>query len=113
MSQISELREHLDHIPTSSDARRDELEEESRPEILFGRQRFATKEDLLAAMPPKVETDQLIETFFSTLETHASKSAAVKKINQCTNQIRFSAQADICQASESRVVNVSACRAEN
>ncbi|EUC31908.1 hypothetical protein COCCADRAFT_6284 [Bipolaris zeicola 26-R-13] len=69
---ISELREHLDHIPTSSDARRDELEEESRPEILFGRQRFATKEDLLAAMPPKVETDQLIETFFSTLETHAN-----------------------------------------
>ncbi|EUC41104.1 hypothetical protein COCMIDRAFT_107095 [Bipolaris oryzae ATCC 44560] len=76
---ISELREHLDQIPTSSDARCDESEEASRPEILFGRQRFATKEDILAAMPPRLEVDQLVETFFTTMDTHASRHLSSKQ----------------------------------
>jgi hypothetical protein len=103
------LREHLDQIPTSSDARCDDLEEASRPEILFGLQRLVTKEDILAAIPPRPEADQLMEAFFTIFETHASKSAAIKQINQCTKQTSFSAQADICQASKSPVVNVPAC----
>lgn len=69
---ISELREHLDQIPASSDTKCDELEEASCPEILFGRQRFATKEDILAAMPPRLEADQLMNTFFVKLDTHAT-----------------------------------------
>ncbi|EMD68433.1 hypothetical protein COCSADRAFT_178261 [Bipolaris sorokiniana ND90Pr] len=69
---ISELREHLDQIPTSSDARCDDLEEASRPEILFGLQRLVTKEDILAAIPPRPEADQLMEAFFTIFETHAT-----------------------------------------
>jgi hypothetical protein len=79
MPQISELREHLDQIPNSADPEYGELEEAPGPEILFGRHRFASRDEILAALPPRLEADQLIDTFFATLETHASRSTAAKK----------------------------------
>lgn len=72
--QISELREHLDQIPSSADAEHEGSEGISGPEILFGRQRIATKEDILAALPPRREADLLIDTFFAMMDTHASTS---------------------------------------
>ncbi|EFQ85942.1 hypothetical protein PTT_18965 [Pyrenophora teres f. teres 0-1] len=67
---ISELREHLDHIPESPSPK-DELHEDiPGPELLFGRHTHATKEQILAALPPKTEIDDLLETFFQSMDTH-------------------------------------------
>lgn len=73
--QISELREHLDQIPTSTVSRDEVLDDVPGPELLFGRYPHATKEELLAALPPRSEADRLINTFFVSMETHPSKSA--------------------------------------
>ncbi|KAI0592681.1 fungal specific transcription factor domain containing protein [Pyrenophora tritici-repentis] len=67
---ISELREHLDHIPESPSPK-DELHEDiPGPELLFGRHTHATKEQILASLPPKSEADDLLETFFQSMDTH-------------------------------------------
>lgn len=72
-SQISELREHLDQIPTSITPRDEVLDDVPGPELLFGCHPHATKEELLAALPPRSEADRLVNTFFVSLETHPSK----------------------------------------
>ncbi|KAF3032589.1 hypothetical protein E8E12_001956 [Didymella heteroderae] len=66
---ISELREHLDEIPTTAHARDDTSTEVPGPDILFGRQRHASKQELLAALPPRTEADQLISTYFASMDT--------------------------------------------
>jgi hypothetical protein len=74
-SQISELREHLDQIPTSTIPRDGVLDDVPGPELLFGRYPHATKEELLANLPPRSEADRLIDTFFVSMEAHPSKLA--------------------------------------
>ncbi|EOA92133.1 uncharacterized protein SETTUDRAFT_134212 [Exserohilum turcica Et28A] len=69
---ISELREHLDHAPSSLEAKDEGCEDIAGPELLFGRQRYASKEEILAALPPRPEADQLIDIFFATMETHTT-----------------------------------------
>ncbi|XPS77820.1 hypothetical protein M3J09_009846 [Ascochyta lentis] len=66
---ISELREHLDHIPTTAHSRDDTSADISGPDLLFGRQRHASKQELLAALPPRTEADQLISTYFASMDT--------------------------------------------
>ncbi|KAF2625223.1 hypothetical protein BU25DRAFT_117067 [Macroventuria anomochaeta] len=66
---ISELREHLDEMPTTAHSRDDNLTDVPGPDILFGRQRHATKQELLAALPPRTEADQLISTYFASMDT--------------------------------------------
>lgn len=78
--QISELREHLDHMPASPSPK-DELQEDiPGPELLFGRHRHATKEEIIAALPPRTEVDNLVETFFLSMDTHPSKPATQSKM---------------------------------
>ncbi|KAH8625688.1 fungal specific transcription factor domain containing protein [Alternaria alternata] len=72
-SQISELREHLDQIPTSTIPRDEVLDDVPGPELLFGRCPHATKDELLAALPPRSEADRFVNTFFVSMETHPSK----------------------------------------
>ncbi|KNG47961.1 fungal-specific transcription factor domain-containing protein [Stemphylium lycopersici] len=67
---ISELREYLDQMPASASPKDDVLEETPGPELLFGKQRHATKEELIAAVPHRQEADQLIDTFFASMDTH-------------------------------------------
>jgi hypothetical protein len=72
-AQISELKEHLDHIPTSAHARDDISGEIAGPDLLFGRQRHATKQELLAALPPRTEADQMIAAYFESMHSAPSK----------------------------------------
>ncbi|KAJ4365100.1 hypothetical protein N0V83_008718 [Neocucurbitaria cava] len=69
---ISELKEHLDQIPTSASARDESQGDILGPDLLFGRQSHATKQELLAALPPRSEADQLIDAYFSSMDTAPS-----------------------------------------
>ncbi|KAH7389642.1 fungal-specific transcription factor domain-containing protein [Phaeosphaeria sp. MPI-PUGE-AT-0046c] len=74
---ISELKEHLDQIPTSAHAQDKNVEDISGPDLLFGRQRHATKQELLSALPLRPEADQLIAAYFvstNTAPTFSDKS---------------------------------------
>jgi hypothetical protein len=71
--QISELREHLDRIPTSANPTNDAQHDIPGPDLLFGRQRHTTQQEILAALPPRSEADQLLDRFFSSLDTAPSK----------------------------------------
>ncbi|KAJ4985215.1 fungal specific transcription factor [Stagonosporopsis vannaccii] len=66
---ISELREHLDDIPTTAHSRDDTSTDVPGPDILFGRQRHASRQELLAALPPRTEADSLISTYFASMDT--------------------------------------------
>ncbi|KAF1921750.1 fungal-specific transcription factor domain-containing protein [Ampelomyces quisqualis] len=66
---ISELKEHLDHIPTSAHAQDNNVGDIPGPDLLFGRQRHATKQELLAALPLRSEADQLVASFFVSMNT--------------------------------------------
>ncbi|KAJ8117619.1 hypothetical protein OPT61_g1221 [Boeremia exigua] len=68
---ISELREHLDNIPSTAHSRNDNSTDVPGPDVLFGRQRHASKQELLAALPPRSEADQLIST--SGAQTYISE----------------------------------------
>jgi hypothetical protein len=69
---ISELREHLDEIPTSAPSRDGSQADIPGPDLLFGHRRHATKQELLAALPPRTEADQLLSVFFTSMDTSAS-----------------------------------------
>ncbi|KAH7094461.1 hypothetical protein FB567DRAFT_600035 [Paraphoma chrysanthemicola] len=69
---ISELKEHLDHIPTSAHAR-DIAGEIAGPDLLFGRQRHATRQELLAALPPRREADHMVAAYFESMQAAPSK----------------------------------------
>lgn len=71
--QISELKEHLDQIPTSAHAQDKNVEDIAGPDLLFGRQRHATKQELLAALPLRQEADQLLAAYFVSMNTAPSK----------------------------------------
>ena len=86
-SKISELREHLDQIPTSTFPRDEVLDEAPGPELLFGRNSHATKEELLAALPPRSEADRLVDTFFVSMDTHPSKLATPLITQQLTSVV--------------------------
>jgi hypothetical protein len=73
MSQISELKEHLDQIPTSAHAQDNNVGDIPGPDLLFGRQRHATKQELLAALPPRSEANQLVASYFTSMNTAPSK----------------------------------------
>ncbi|KAH3989120.1 hypothetical protein HBI25_050880 [Parastagonospora nodorum] len=66
---ISELKEHLDQIPTSAHAQDNNVGDIPGPDILFGRQRHATKQELLAALPRRSEADQLVANYFESMMT--------------------------------------------
>lgn len=70
--QISELREHLDDMPTTAHARDESTSDIPGPDLLFGRQRHASKQELLAALPPRTEADQLVSTYFASMDTSPS-----------------------------------------
>jgi hypothetical protein len=75
--QISELREHLDQIPTTASPKDGIQEDIPGPELLFGRNKHANKQELLAALPPRSEADQLIDTYFASTDTAPSKLAVL------------------------------------
>ncbi|CAN9266679.1 unnamed protein product [Alternaria alternata] len=85
VNPISELREHLDQIPTSTIPRDEILDDVPGPELLFGRYPHATKEELLAALPPRSEADRFVNTFFVSMETHPTlihKPTFLKRYNE-------------------------------
>jgi len=97
------LREHLDHIPESP-IPKDELHVDiPGPELLFGRYRHATKEEILAGLPPKSVTDNLLETFFESMDTHPSKLAGRLRITS-TNYYSHVAQANLSQTGKNLVL---------
>jgi hypothetical protein len=60
-------------MPTSARAQDDDNGDLPGPDLLFGRQRHATKQELLAALPPRSEADLLVAAFFSSMSTAPSK----------------------------------------
>lgn len=90
IKQISELREHLDEIPTTAHSRDDNSADVPGPDILFGRQRHASKQELLAALPPRTEADSLISTYFASMDTSPSKSECCLVV-WLTDGLRFGA----------------------
>ncbi|KAF2833531.1 hypothetical protein CC86DRAFT_277719 [Ophiobolus disseminans] len=66
---ISELKTHLDQIPTSAYAEDNIIGDVPGPDLLFGLHRHATKQELLAALPPQSEADQLILAYFESMDT--------------------------------------------
>jgi hypothetical protein len=70
------LREHLDQVPASPDPKVEVLGDAPGPELLFGRCRHATKEEILAGLPPRLEADRIIDIFFMSMESHPSRFAA-------------------------------------
>ncbi|KAI4950473.1 hypothetical protein J4E91_004356 [Alternaria rosae] len=88
-TQISELREHLDQVPISPDPEDEVVNDVPGPELLFGRYGQATREELLAALPPRSEADRLIDTFFISMESHATlihKPTFLKQYNELWTQ---------------------------
>ncbi|KAI4629210.1 uncharacterized protein J4E87_003472 [Alternaria ethzedia] len=88
-AQISELREHLDQVPVSPDPDDEVANEVPGPELLFGRNLHATREELLAALPPRPEADRLIDTFFISMESHPTlihKPTFLKQYNELWTQ---------------------------
>ncbi|KAF1849742.1 uncharacterized protein K460DRAFT_372178 [Cucurbitaria berberidis CBS 394.84] len=83
---ISELREHLDQIPTSASAKDDNKVEICGPDLLFGGQRHATKQELLAALPPRADVDLLIDTFFASMDTAPGKPTFLREYNDFWTQ---------------------------
>ncbi|KAF2278074.1 uncharacterized protein EI97DRAFT_432150 [Westerdykella ornata] len=65
---ITELREELDRIAaTEKQVDRAEVDI-SGPDLLFGRQRHLTKSEILAAVPPRSEADELVITYFASMD---------------------------------------------
>lgn len=64
---ITELRDELDRITivTSDDCPGADT---PGPDILFGRQRYASKSEILAALPPRPESDQLVHSYFVSMD---------------------------------------------
>ncbi|KAF2849055.1 hypothetical protein T440DRAFT_519623 [Plenodomus tracheiphilus IPT5] len=67
---ITELREHLDQMPVAESIPGTVAQGDvPGPELLFGRHKHATKEELLAALPTRPEATQLIDIFFECMDT--------------------------------------------
>ncbi|KAF2108252.1 fungal-specific transcription factor domain-containing protein [Lophiotrema nucula] len=65
---IAELREHLDEIPSTAQPRDPTQSEIIGPDLLFGRQKHANLNELLAAIPSKPEADRLLATYFTSMD---------------------------------------------
>lgn len=64
---ITELKDQLDQIPIES-----QLPEPSgavpAPDLFFGGQRHATKNEILAAIPPRNEADEMVVSYFASMD---------------------------------------------
>lgn len=67
---ISELRDVLDEIPLTSQSSDSNPEEIRGPDLLFSQQRHASLNEILAAVPNKMESDNLIATYFQSMDIH-------------------------------------------
>ncbi|KAF2471765.1 uncharacterized protein BDR25DRAFT_285369 [Lindgomyces ingoldianus] len=65
---IAELKDQLDQIPTSAQPRDSDQGEIQGPDLLFGRQRHATRHELVSALPSRTETDELVNTYFESMD---------------------------------------------
>lgn len=65
---ITELREELDRIAITGKEMDHLGADISGPDLLFGRQRHVTKSEILAAVPPRAEADELVLTYFSSMD---------------------------------------------
>lgn len=64
---IAELKEQLDHIPTTPPTD-PSLEHDGAADLVFGRHRHATFDEILAGLPPREEADQLLANFICRTE---------------------------------------------
>jgi hypothetical protein len=64
---ITELRDELDRVGIVS-PHQCSGPDTPGPDLLFGRQKYATKTDILAGIPPKAESDDLIDKYFASLD---------------------------------------------
>jgi hypothetical protein len=88
---ITELRDELDRIATTNQPRDSMEPEVSGPDLLFGGQRHATKGEILSAVPPRAEVDELIESYFSTLDlasTTVHKPTFMREVSLPLTSIR-------------------------
>jgi hypothetical protein len=68
LDSITELRGELDDIPTTAQPRDSSQEEIDGPDLLFGRQRHVTKNEILAAIPPRAEADEMVNAYFQAMD---------------------------------------------
>jgi hypothetical protein len=91
---ITELRDELDRIAivSSYDGPGPDT---SGPDLLFGRQRHATKNEILAAIPPKAEADQLIHSYFTSMDMASAvlhKPTFLKEVeSSCHHTLSYTA----------------------
>lgn len=66
--QIADLRDHLEYKDGSStpDSRSDAAHNNVEPELLYGSNRHATREQILSSIPPRSVADGLVATFFTS-----------------------------------------------
>jgi hypothetical protein len=65
---ISALKDQLDEIPIAAQPRDTTEPEIAGPDLFFGRQRHATKREILAGLPPRSEADQLVTGYFTSMD---------------------------------------------
>ncbi|PSN68538.1 hypothetical protein BS50DRAFT_608997 [Corynespora cassiicola Philippines] len=65
---IAELRGELDEINVSEESKSLKENEPPGPDLLFGRHRHTTKEELLAALPLRAEADELLAIYFDNMD---------------------------------------------
>lgn len=83
LTQIAELREQLDEIPITARSRSPTQTEISGPDLLFGRQRHATKQEILAGLPPKAEGDELIAVYFNSMDMSPGENFSIQMSCLC------------------------------
>ncbi|KAF2690947.1 hypothetical protein K458DRAFT_355288 [Lentithecium fluviatile CBS 122367] len=64
---IAELKDQLDQIPTTPQAR-DPTDEISGPDLLFSRTKHATLPEILAGLPSRSEADQLVVKYYAYMD---------------------------------------------
>ncbi|KAF2185483.1 hypothetical protein K469DRAFT_665085 [Zopfia rhizophila CBS 207.26] len=89
---IVELRDHLDDPSMSGAQPRDSAQSEIQgPDLLFGRHRHATRNEILAAIPKRTEADELLMIYFSSMDltpTLIHKPTFLKEYGEFWNRPR-------------------------
>ena len=90
-SKIAELKTQLNgstHIPEALPTPRPA--EYRGPELLFGQNLHATREEIMAGLPPKAEADQLIIAYFGSMDMAPGLVFILYTIRKTADKAQFS-----------------------
>jgi hypothetical protein len=68
LDSITELRDELDQISTTPQPLDPAQADAFTPSLFFGRLRHVTKNELLAAVPPRKDADEMIVAYFASMD---------------------------------------------